>query len=145
MMFNHDRIALRKMYFDSWAKYMNKQPLSELEIQIARVIEHHPEYHHYLSNLANLDKDFLPETGDTNPFLHMGLHLALIEQIATNRPYGITVIYQKLCQRNDEHDVQHKMIDCLAESIWLTQKNNTAPDESEYLKQLKMLLQEQQN
>ena len=63
MIFSSDRIELRKLYFDSWHKYLTKQPLTDLETQIARIIEHHPEYHHYLSNLDNLDKDFPPEVG----------------------------------------------------------------------------------
>ncbi|WP_192484633.1 MULTISPECIES: DUF1841 family protein [Cysteiniphilum] len=141
MIFSSDRLELRKLYFDSWHKYLTKQPLTDLETQITRIIEHHPEYHHYLSNLDNLDKDFPPEIGETNPFLHMGLHMGLIEQVVTNRPYGIHQIYQQLCQQqHDEHKVQHMMMDHLAESIWSAQKHHVPPDESNYLAQLQLLI-----
>ncbi|WP_151192677.1 DUF1841 family protein [Cysteiniphilum sp. JM-1] len=141
MIFSSDRLELRKLYFDSWHKYLIKQPLTDLETQITRIIEHHPEYHHYLSNLDNLDKDFPPEIGETNPFLHMGLHMGLIEQVVTNRPHGIHQIYQQLCQQQrDEHKVQHMMMDHLAESIWSAQKNHMPPDELNYLEQLQLLI-----
>ena len=141
MIFNPNRLELRKLYFNSWQKHLNKQILTDLETQIVRVIEHHPEYQIHLSNLDNLDKDFPPEQGQTNPFLHMGLHLGLIEQVATNRPHGIQPIYQRLCTLHlDEHQVHHLMMDCLAESIWSAQKNHIAPDEAAYLAQLNNLL-----
>lgn len=141
MIFNSNRLELRKLYFDSWHKHLTKQTLSDLETQIVRVIEYHPEYQHYLANQDNLDKDFPPELGETNPFLHMGLHLGLIEQVVTNRPSGISTIYQQLCAKyQDEHKVQHDMMDYLAESIWSSQKYQTLADEARYIDQLKQLL-----
>ncbi len=142
MIFNPTRLELRKLYFDSWYKHLNKQLLTDLEIQIVRVIEYHPEYQSFLSNLYNLDKDFPPELGETNPFLHMSLHLALIEQVITNRPQGISDIYHALCKAhlNDEHTVHHKMMNYLAESIWSAQKNSTVADQEVYLSQLRNLL-----
>ncbi|WP_204318325.1 DUF1841 family protein [Serratia marcescens] len=39
------------------------------------------------------------ELGETNPFLHMGLHLAVREQVATDRPQGIRTVYTKLIEK----------------------------------------------
>jgi len=137
-MFGNDRNQLRQMYKNAWDKLQQQQILSPLEIQITDVIKEHPEYHDFVNQL---DKDFLPELGQTNPFLHMGLHLGLREQLATNRPTGITDIYKQLVNiKNSNHDAEHSMIECLAEAMWSAQTNNTQPDETLYLQSLKKLL-----
>ena len=137
-MFGNDRNQLRQMYKDAWQKFQQQKILTALETQITDVIKEHPEYHDFVNQL---DKDFLPETGQTNPFLHMGLHLGLREQLATNRPTGITDIYNQLLNKNgSSHDTEHSMIECLAEAMWSAQSNNAPPDESQYLHSLKNLL-----
>ncbi len=137
-MFGTDRNQLRQMYKTAWEKFQQQQNLSPLETQIAEVIKEHPEYHDFV---LQLEKDFLPEMGQTNPFLHMGLHLGLREQIATNRPPGISNIYQQLMTvKGSPHDAEHSMIDCLAEAMWSAQANNQAPDEVAYLDSLQQLL-----
>ncbi len=136
MIFGQDRNELRKMYADTWQKHCDKIPLTPLEAQIADVIEWHPEYHADVMS-DELNKDYTPDAGKTNPFLHMGLHLGIREQIATNRPSGITSIYSTLTARvGDAHLAEHRMIDCLAETLWEAQSQNTAPDEQKYLASL---------
>ncbi len=139
MIFGNDRHELRKMYADAWHKRCNEQELSPLEAQIADVVESHPEYHDAVSN-DELDKDYTPDGGQTNPFLHMGLHLGIREQIATNRPAGIANVYKLLATRSgDTHTAEHQMIDCLAETLWEAQSQNHAPDEEQYLQRLQRL------
>lgn len=141
MIFSQDRYQLRKLFIDSWQKFQNNQPLSAIEEQIARIIKLHPEYHQQI-NITNIDKDYSPEVGQINPFLHISLHLAIVEQVQTNRPMGINTIYQQLLVKynNDEHKVHHLMIDYLAEEMWKSQKYNTQPDEQNYLTKLQELL-----
>lgn len=106
-----------------------------LEQQIVDVILAHPEYQPFLDNPAQFkEHQYYPELGDTNPFLHMGLHLAIRDQIATDRPLGIKKIYQTLlAKKADPMQVEHLMMDRLAEQMWLAQKNKVAPDEQSYL------------
>ena len=138
MIFGQDRNELRQMYATAWRKRCDGNVLSPLEAQIARVIEEHPEYRDAVS--GNLDKDFTVEQGETNPFLHMGLHLGIREQVATNRPAGIAALHEKLAARlGDAHEAEHRMIDCLAETLWEAQRNNQAPDEMAYLERLSKL------
>jgi len=140
-MFNTNRDSLRQFYFDSWQKFKNKSELNPLEQQIVAVINEHPEYHALLENKeASLDKEFMPEMGETNPFLHMGMHLGLMEQINTNRPEGIRELYQQMIVKQSAHDAEHEMIDCLAEAIWTAQKNNVQPDDLAYFSCLKAKL-----
>lgn len=139
-MFNADRQQLRALYYDTWQKLKNKQPLHALEQQIAEVIQQHPEYHAIIDKPDLAEADFPPELGETNPFLHMGLHLAIREQITTDRPHGITVIYQRLLKKyQDPLTVEHYMMDYLVEAIWQAQRNHSMPDEQQYLQNLQQL------
>jgi hypothetical protein len=141
MFFGQDRNQLRQVFFTAWQKYNAKQPLEPLEQVIANVIAMHPEYHRYFANEnASLDQDFLPETGQTNPFLHIGLHISIHEQLSINQPTGISEIYKTLLNKHqDAHTVEHLIIDCLAEMIWEAQRNNTMPDQNKYLQCIKKL------
>lgn len=141
-MFYGDTIPeIRQFYFASWGKYKQNLPLDTLEHQIITVILDHPEYHEFLEHPDKYqDHTYYPEFGETNPFLHMGLHLAIREQIATNRPVGIAVIYQKMIDNyKDRLLVEHTMMEQLAEYLWQAQKSNTAPNEEAYLNSLMQL------
>jgi len=130
-MFSRDRQQLRKAWASAWEKATQGQPLQPLEQQMVAVIKNHPEYHH---QLTQLEADFTPESGQSNPYLHMGLHLALQEQLSTSRPPGILACYQQLCeQTGSAHDAEHEMIECLAEALWQAQSNQAPPDENAYL------------
>ncbi len=137
-MFGNDRDSIRRFYLQCWQKFQQKQPLNALEQQVVHVVSEHPEYHALLQlNETAIQRDYLPDTGETNPFLHMGLHLGIREQVATNRPAGIVELYQQLMIKYGTHEAEHRMMDCLAESIWLAQRNNTMPDELAYLECLR--------
>lgn len=138
-MFGQDRNELRKMYADAWQKHGDKVPLTPLEAQIVDVVAWHPEYHDDVTS-DDLNKDYSPDGGQTNPFLHMGLHLGIREQVATNRPAGIGAVFAELAgSSGDAHAAEHQMIDCLAEALWEAQSQNTAPDEANYLQRLRQL------
>lgn len=138
-MFYGDTIQeTRQMYFSSWLKYQQKQLLSPLENEIVQVILAHPEYHKIFENQEKFQQQsYFPESGEQNPFLHMGLHLAIREQVMTDRPVGIHAIYQSLIKKYaDSLMVEHLMMEQLAECLWLSQKNNRPPDELQYLQAL---------
>lgn len=138
-MFYGDTIQeTRQLFFSSWEHYLQKKPLSPLEQQIVQVLIDHPEYQHIIEHSNKFQEHtYYPELGETNPFLHMGLHLAVREQIATNRPEGITGAFQQLMQKYKEPlAVEHLIMEQLAECLWLSQKNNLPPDEQQYLTRL---------
>lgn len=138
---NQSREQLRQLYFDAWQKHCNQQPLQPLEAQVADVIALHPEYHALFTAAHRaLDRDWLPEGGATNPFLHMGLHLTIRDQIATDRPAGIRSAHQTLSHRlGSVHTAEHRMIDCLAEALWQAQRTGLPPDEDAYLHKIRAL------
>ena len=140
MLLPNDREGLRAFYLEAWRKRRERLPAEPLEIQVADVIEQHPEYHALLADRdALLDRDWTPESGQGNPFLHMGLHLALREQVATDRPAGIAALHRTLAARMGRHEAEHLMSECLAETLWQAQRNNSMPDEVSYMEALKGL------
>jgi len=139
MIFSGDRKQLRQRYADAWQKAQGAQVLSPLESQIAQVIEDHPEYQAALGE-KDLTASFAPEGRETNPFLHMGLHLAIRDQVATDRPPGISKVFQELSGRYpNPHETEHRMLDCLAETLWEAQNQNAPPDEQKYLERLRKI------
>ncbi len=141
MPFFHDqgRRSLRRMYVEAWRKHRESLPVEPVEDQIIRVVALHPEYAGLLeAGDEALDRDYTPEGGQTNPFLHMGLHLAVREQVATNRPAGIVDAHCALLTRlGDPHQAEHAMIECLGEALWQAQRSGRAPDEAAYLEALR--------
>ena len=100
----------------------------------------HPEYHGLLEDgEAGIDADWTPEGGQTNPFLHMALHLAIREQVSTDRPPGIAAEHARLAARHGVHEAEHLMLEALGEALWRAQRNNSPPDEVSYLESLKRL------
>jgi len=139
---DQDRGGLRRRYFDAWRRYRAGLPLEPLEHQLVGVIEEHPEYHRLLEDEADaIAREWTPETGEANPFLHLGLHLAIREQVATDRPPGIAAIHRELTQRlDDAHEAEHRMLERLGEELWQAQRSGLPPDESAYLASLRKLL-----
>jgi len=136
--FSQDRSKQREFLANSWQKHITSQILEPLELQLALIIQKHPEYHALINDI-NLE--YFPEQGKTNPFLHINLHLALQDQLALNQPIGINDIYKKLIViHSDIHEVEHMMMECIAEMIFNSQKNNTTLDQDNYLVNLKNLI-----
>ena len=133
-MFNPSREQARQIFFDTWHKYRQREILTSLENIALEVILLHPEYHDILDDAERYrDKDYLPEMGDTNPFLHMSMHMAIKEQLSIDQPRGICERFERL-QKNtgSKHDAMHQVMECLAEMIWQAQRSQSAPDAAIY-------------
>ncbi len=134
-LFNPSRDEVREFFFGAWAKSKQKANLTDLEKLGLHIMHMHPEYHPILDAPEQFKHvAYYPEMGETNPFLHMSLHLSVLEQISINQPIGIAPIYQKLLfKHQNEHDAQHDILECLGETIWLAQRNQTGLDSEHYL------------
>ncbi|WP_319379545.1 DUF1841 family protein, partial [Thiomicrorhabdus sp.] len=141
MLYTSERDKLRQFYADCWKKARHGLPMEPMEQMVARVIEMHPEYHRMLENEKHLGNEYKPEDGEINPFLHMGMHLGLQEQVVMDRPAGIKSIYQQLGEKTgDVMKTEHAMMECLAEMMWQAQRSQSEPDEAAYLQCLQNLL-----
>ncbi|HKO89453.1 MAG TPA: DUF1841 family protein [Burkholderiales bacterium] len=138
-MFNPSRDQVRQFFFDTWKKYRSGAPLEGLESVAIEVLLAHSEYHHVLDDPGRfLDRDYTPDQGEANPFLHMSMHVAIEEQLAIDQPPGIKAEFERLLKKKgDRHDVMHALLDCLGEVIWQAQRNRTAPDGDKYLECLR--------
>jgi hypothetical protein len=134
-MFNPSRDEARRFLVESWRKRREGLPLSGLETMAASIVAEHPEYHTVLeAPEAHVDRDWRPESGDVNPFLHLSLHLAVAEQLAIDQPPGVRAEYDRLrIARGGDHPALHAVLECLGEVLWTAQRHGTAPDAALYL------------
>jgi uncharacterized protein DUF1841 len=134
-MYAPTRDEARRFLTDAWSKYRGAQPLSALERIAVTIIAAHPEYHAMLEAPdRHLARDYTPDEGAMNPFLHLQLHIAIAEQLSIDQPHGIRAHFERLrAAHADEHAAQHAILDCLVETLWQAQRNRTQPDDATYL------------
>ena len=126
-MFNPTRDEVRQFFCETWRKHRENTLMSPIETMALDAILAHPEYH------AALEDPALSDTMEQNPFLHLSLHLAVAEQLSINQPFGIRERYERLLAKAaSRHDALHRVMDCLGEMIWQSQRHNTPPDQAIY-------------
>ncbi|MBV9575295.1 MAG: DUF1841 family protein [Gammaproteobacteria bacterium] len=140
-MYSNDREVYRQTFINAWCKYQQQILLEPFEAEIIDVILSHPDYQLLLNSLSRGQQQ--EYTLEENPFLHMSLHLAIREQVKTNRPFGIKDLYQTLNAMPEKfmnaHEVEHAMMACLGKMIWAAQQNGIMPQEAAYLAELEGL------
>jgi hypothetical protein len=134
-MYSTDRNETREVFFRAWRNHREHRPLDGVEKTIVDVVQRHPEYQALLEAPdANVDRDYLPELGQPNPFLHLGLHIAIEEQLSIDQPPGIRLLYQQLrLQQRDAHAADHLIMECLTQTLWQAQRDRQPPDQAAYL------------
>ncbi len=134
-MFNPSREQVREFFFEAWRKYRAGEPLAGAETLALEAILAHPEYHAVLDRPEHSrEQEYFPELGETNPFLHLSLHVALEEQLSIDQPPGVAQAFAALAARHGErHAALHEAIECLAEMVWRSQRDRTPPDGAAYL------------
>jgi len=120
------------MFFETWRKYRAGEPLAGIETLALEAVLLHPEYHEILSDPARYrEREYVDET---NPFLHMSLHIALLEQLSIDQPPGISLVFQRIeVRRGEKHAALHDALECLAETVWRSQRDGMPPDAAAYL------------
>lgn len=141
-LFNPSREEVRQFFCEAWAKQINSGILTPLESIAAKWMVEHPEYHEILGQLeAAQATDYTPEKGQTNPFLHLAMHLSITEQVQIDQPSGIREVSRQLMTKLDsEHEAQHRMMECLGQVLWQAQRDGTPPDMQAYIESIKQLL-----
>ncbi|MBE0612315.1 MAG: DUF1841 family protein [Burkholderiales bacterium] len=138
-MFNPTRDQVRQFFFDAWRKHRDREVLAGMDHLAVDIILLHPEYQPVLEDKERYQaREYRPETGDTNPFLHMSMHLAIEEQLSIDQPPGLKAEFARLATKSgDRHTACHEVMECLAEMVWRAQRDGTAPDAQAYLECLK--------
>lgn len=132
-MFNPSRQQVREFFHQAWQKHQSHTVLTPLESMAVEIVQMHPEYHDMLSDPDSRDADYTVEAGQTNPFLHMSMHLAINEQLSIDQPPGICASYDSLCQGVAPHEAVHIIMEALGEVIWEAQRLNRPFDSQHYL------------
>lgn len=130
---NAGREDLRRIWLLAWQKARERLPMTPLEAILADVLRLHPEYQPLFEDPDALARDWTPEGGESNPFLHMGLHVALREGVAADRPPGLRRLYERLRGKQELHSADHLLMECLAETLWEAERAGLPPDESAFL------------
>jgi hypothetical protein len=131
---SHTREQLRQTYADAWRKHLAHSPLTPLEAMITDVVGAHSEYQTLVSDAGAALAFEASDSGTENPFLHMGLHLAVREQLSVDRPPGVREIHRLLQARyGDLHRAEHALMEALGEALWQAQRAGKPPDEGYYL------------
>lgn len=132
-MFTPSRDDVRQFFIGAWQKHRSKGVLSPLETMAADIILMHPEYHAILEDPDKAQADYTVEKGQTNPFLHMSMHLAINEQLSIDHPPGLRDAHQALLATRNAHDAVHVIMEALGEVIWEAQRLNKPLDNDRYL------------
>ena len=134
-MFQPSQHDVRSFFCGTWRKQREGLPLSPIEAQAAAWIDEHPEYHDTLADEpAALAARYTVEDGRENPFLHLSMHLAILEQTAIDQPTGMRQAVQLLAARRQSlHAAHHEVMECLGEMIWASQRSGLPPDGAAYL------------
>jgi hypothetical protein len=142
MFSTNDRGSTREVFFRAWRRHTAGEPLEGVERMLVQIALRHPEYHALLQDPEqHRERDYTPFDGESNPFLHMGLHVAIEEQLMLDEPRGIRDIYKALLARKaDEHAVQHDIMECLGQWLWQAQRGGTGLDPKVYLDCLQRLI-----
>jgi hypothetical protein len=135
MLVGQDRDRTREVFFRAWLAHREGRPLEGVEKLIVQVLLQHPEYHPVLDNPETARGcDSFTTSEETNLFLHLGMHIAIEEQLSLDQPRGMRDCYRTLLKKMpDEHVVQHQIMECLGEMIWHSQRTLTPPDEKQYM------------
>lgn len=137
-MFNPSQQDVRRFFCETFRKSQAREILTPMEAIAADWISRHPEYHEALSDLeAALHGDYSVDAGQTNPFLHLSMHLSIAEQISVNQPPGVRPAFEALANKyNSDHEAHHQIMEALGEMIWTSQRSGLPPDGAAYVEAL---------
>ncbi|MFZ6772975.1 DUF1841 family protein [Undibacterium sp. SXout7W] len=137
-MFNPSQQDVRRFFCEAFRKLHANEILTPLEAIASDWIRQHPEYDDILADPDSaLEANFSVDQGQTNPFLHLSMHLSIAEQISVDQPKGVKKAFQLLAHKfNSEHEAHHQIMECLGEMIWNAQRTGSPPDGQAYIESL---------
>jgi hypothetical protein len=134
-MFNPSQEDVRRFFCSVYAKARGAQPMDAMETLAGQWIAEHPEYHADFQDLEAAIGRVYPEgSGQTNPFLHLSMHLSISEQCSIDQPRGIRQAVELLThKRQSLHAAHHEAMDCLGTMLWESQRAGRPPDGQAYI------------
>ncbi|MEB0136172.1 DUF1841 family protein [Actimicrobium sp. CCC2.4] len=138
-MFTPSQDDVRRFFCTTYDKHHSGAILSPLEAIARDWIAQHPEYANSLDDLDSaLAADYSVERGQSNPFLHLSMHLSIAEQVSIDQPPGIRAAFLTLARKLDsEHEAHHQIMECLGEMMWTAQRSGLPPDGVAYIESVR--------
>ena len=140
-MFTPSQEDVRRFFCAVRAKQQASAPMDALETLAAQWIAEHPEFFDDLDDVqAALTRMYEVEDGQTNPFLHLSMHLSISEQCSIDQPRGVRQALELLAARRGSlHEAHHLAMECLGRMVWESQRSGRPPDGAGYVDQLQRL------
>jgi hypothetical protein len=134
-MFSPSQADVRRFLCGVHAKTQSGAPMEAIETLASLWIAEHPEYHADLSDAdAAVARNYDETPGQTNPFLHLSMHLSISEQVSIDQPRGIKQAFELLAAKlGSAHEAQHEVMECLGEMVWTSQRSGLPPDGASYI------------
>ena len=135
-MFNPSQADVRRFLCAVHAKTLSGAPMEAIETLASLWIAEHPEYHAELANAdAAVARNYDETPEQTNPFLHLSMHLSISEQCSIDQPRGIRQAVELLSKRLDGglHDAHHAAMECLGQMLADSQRSGLPPDGATYV------------
>ena len=138
-MFNPSQADVRRFLCAVHAKTLSGAPMEAIETLASLWIAEHSEYHAELANAdAAVARNYDETPEQTNPFLHLSMHLSISEQCSIDQPPGIRQAVELLtARRGDLHEAHHEVMECLGRMIWESQRAGRPPDGQAYIEHVR--------
>lgn len=130
---------VRRFFCEVLSRTREGLPLDAMQVLAADWVQAHPEYHDDLRDAdAAVAATYDPQTGRTNPFLHLSMHMSIAEQCSVDQPRGVREVVQSLAARlGSLHDAHHLAMEALGEMLWTSQRSGLPPDGQAYVERLR--------
>lgn len=134
-MFEPSQADVRRFFCGVYTKWRHHQPLDALETLVSQWLAEHPEYHSDFADVQTaLTRMYDVQAGQTNPFLHVSMHVSISEQCSIDQPQGIRSAVERLSARRDSlHDAHHDVMEALGRMVWESQRSGRPPDGQAYI------------
>lgn len=130
---------VRRFFCEVHRRLREGLPLDGMQAVAAPWVQAHPEY---LADLLDADAAvaavYDAESGRTNPFLHLSMHLSIAEQCSVDQPRGVHEAVERLARKlGSLHAAHHAAMDALGEMLWTSQRSGRPPDGEAYVDALR--------
>lgn len=124
--------SYRQHFYHAWQKHLRGYALSEFEHRIVEVLLNYPEYTKALS------PDSIDVDNGENPYLILGAHMEVKDQLRLDRPRGI----KKLVDSSSKGGafVESLMVELMVYTLKSAYINKTPPSYEQYLRELRIAL-----
>ncbi|MCY7320136.1 MAG: DUF1841 family protein [Ramlibacter sp.] len=134
-MFNPSQADVRRFFCAVRAKIATGLPMDALETLAGQWLQEHPEYQPEVADSdAAVARNYDGADGQSNPFLHLSMHLSISEQCSIDQPRGIRQAVELLAaRRGSVHEAHHEAMECLGRMLWESQRAGQPPDGAAYV------------